>query len=81
MSLNPTFDNVLALVFGTLDSVHQLHAPERPDDENDPGNCVHCEIAYPCETADLIFSGLAHISNTMQAAKEEEPANEETPAE
>ena len=40
MSKNATFDDVLAVVFGTLDSVYQLHGPERPDDEDDPGNCI-----------------------------------------
>ena len=72
MSLNPTFDDVLALTFGTLDTVYALHAPEKPEDDNDPGNCKHCAVAFPCETADLIMNGLAHIANTMTAVKEAE---------
>lgn len=69
MSKNPTFDDVLAYVFGTLDTVYQLHAPERPDDEDDPGNCVHCEVSFPCQTQDIILEGLANISVTMEAAR------------
>ena len=76
MSLNPTFDDVLALTFGTLDTVYSLHAPENPDDENDPGNCKHCAIDFPCETADLIMNGLAHIANTMTAVKEAEATSD-----
>jgi hypothetical protein len=72
MSLNPTFDDVLALTFGTLDAVYSIHAPEKPEDDNDPGNCVHCEVAFPCDTADTIMNGLAHIANAMTAVKEAE---------
>lgn len=74
MSLNPTFDDVLALTFGTLDSIYALHAPENPNDDNDPGNCKHCVIAFPCETADIIMNGLAHIANAMTAKKQNEEA-------
>jgi hypothetical protein len=74
MSLNPTFDDVLALTFGTLDSVYALHAPEKPEDDNDPGKCLHCEVEFPCETADIIMNGLAHIANAMTAVKEKEEA-------
>ena len=72
MSLNPTFDDVLALTFGTLDAVYAIHAPEKPEDDNDPGNCVHCEVEFPCDTADTIMNGLAHIANAMTAVKEAE---------
>jgi hypothetical protein len=72
MSLNPTFDDVLALTFGTLDAVYSLHAPEKPEDEDDPGNCVHCAVAFPCESAEIIMNGLAHIANAMTAVKEKE---------
>lgn len=72
MSLNPTFDDVLALTFGTLDAVYSLHAPEKPEDEDDPGNCVHCVVAFPCESAEIIMNGLAHIANAMTAVKEAE---------
>jgi len=72
MSLNPTFDDVLALTFGTLDAVYALHAPEKPEDDNDPGNCVHCAVEFPCQTADIIMNGLAHIANAMTAVKEKE---------
>jgi hypothetical protein len=75
MSLNPTFDDVLALTFGTLDAVYSLHAPENPDDETDPGNCKHCAVDFPCETADIIMNGLAHIANAMTAVKEAEEAS------
>ena len=78
MSLNPTFDDVLALTFGTLDAVYSLHAPEKPEDENDPGNCVHCVVDFPCETADIIMNGLAHIGNAMTAAKSGEATSSET---
>jgi hypothetical protein len=80
MSLNPTFDDVLALTFGTLDAVYAIHAPEKPDDDNDPGNCVHCEVEFPCDTADTIMNGLAHIANAMTAVKEAE-ATSSSPAE
>jgi hypothetical protein len=80
MSLNPTFDDVLALTFGTLDAVYSLHAPENPDDENDPGNCKHCAVDFPCETADIIMNGLAHIANAMTAVKEAEEAKTSEPA-
>jgi hypothetical protein len=75
MSKNPTFDDVLAYVFGTLDTVYQLHAPERPEDESDPGNCTHCNVAFPCPTEEIILEGLAHISVAMEAAAKapEEP--------
>ena len=76
MSLNPTFDDVLALTFGTLDAVYAIHAPEKPEDDNDPGNCVHCEVEFPCDTADTIMNGLAHIANAMTAVKEKEEASE-----
>jgi hypothetical protein len=78
MSLNPTFDDVLALTFGTLDAVYALHAPEKPEDDNDPGKCLHCEVEFPCETADIIMNGLAHIANAMTAVKE---ATSSSPAE
>ena len=76
MSLNPTFDDVLALTFGTLDGIYALHAPENPHDDNDPGNCKHCAVAFPCETADIIMNGLAHIANAMTAKKENAPVSE-----
>lgn len=69
MSKNATFDEILAYVFGTLDTVYQLHAPEKPEDENDPGNCTHCNVAFPCQTEEIILEGLAHISLAMEAAK------------
>ena len=77
MSKNATFDDVLAVVFGTLDSVYQLHGPERPDDEDDPGNCINCEVAFPCKTEEVILEGLAHVQVAMEAAAAaaEEPAN------
>jgi hypothetical protein len=78
MSQNATFDDVLALTFGTLDAVYSLHAPENPDDETDPGNCKHCAVDFPCETADIIMNGLAHIANAMTAVRE---AEVETPSE
>lgn len=81
MSLNPTFDDVLALTFGTLDAVYSLHAPENPDDEVDPGNCKHCAVDFPCETADIIMNGLAHIANAMTAVKEAEATSESSSAE
>lgn len=80
MSKNPTFDDVLAIVFGTLDSVYQLHAPERPDDENDPGNCTHCNVAFPCQTEELILEGLAHVSVAMDAAKTASGEESEQPS-
>lgn len=71
MSQNASFDDVLAIVFGTLDSVYQLHAPERPEDEQDPGNCISCEgTAFPCKTEEVILEGLAHVQLAMEAAKE-----------
>jgi hypothetical protein len=79
MSLNPTFDDVLALTFGTLDAVYSIHAPEKPEDDNDPGNCVHCEVAFPCDTADTIMNGLAHIANAMTAVKEAEATSSSSP--
>ena len=69
MSQNATFDDVLAYVFGTLDTVYQLHAPERPDDEDDPGNCTHCNVEFPCQTEDIILEGLAHINLIMEEAR------------
>jgi len=70
MSKNAGFDNVLSIVFGTLDSVHQLHAPERLEDDSDPGNCVNCEVAFPCKTEEVILEGLAHVQLAMDAAAE-----------
>jgi hypothetical protein len=81
MSLNPTFDDVLALTFGTLDAVYSLHAPEKPEDDNDPGNCTHCAKEFPCETADIIMNGLAHIANAITAAKQNAPVSESVSSE
>lgn len=81
MSLNPTFDDVLALTFGTLDAVYSLHAPEKPDDENDPGNCVHCLVEFPCQSAEIIMNGLAHIGNAMTVAKQNEEVTSSEPSE
>lgn len=53
MSKNPTFDDVLAYVFGTLDSVYQLHAPEKPDDENDPGTALTAMCLFPARQRSL----------------------------
>ena len=78
MSLNPTFDDVLALTFGTLDAVYAIHAPEKPEDDNDPGNCVHCAVEFPCDTAEVIMNGLAHIANAMTAVKEKEATSSST---
>ena len=96
MSLNPTFDDVLGTVFKTLDLIYQLHAPETPDDEENPGNCVSCTVPFPCESADILMAGITAVSEIMsevresgseelteapEASSEEAPANEETPAE
>lgn len=96
MSLNPTFDDVLGTVFKTLDLIYQLHAPETPDNEEEPGNCVSCTIPFPCETADILMAGITAVSEVMsevrqsgsetlteapEGSPEEAPANEETPAE
>lgn len=78
MSKNATFDDVLAIVFGTLDSVYQLHGPERPEDENDPGNCINCEVPFPCKTEDLILEGLAHVQVAMDAASAAASLNAES---
>lgn len=77
MSLNPKFDEVLALVFGTLDRVHQIHEPEDEDGDY-PGNCTNCGVAFPCETQDAIMNGLAHIKIAMrgEVAEEEAPVVE-----
>jgi hypothetical protein len=81
MSKNATFDEILAYVFGTLDTVYQLHAPEKPEDDNDPGNCIHCNVAFPCQTEEIILEGLAHISVAMEAARNSsEPAESEQPS-
>ena len=71
MSKNAAFDEILASIFVTLDGVYQLHSPERPEDENDPGNCVHCNVDFPCPTEDIILEGLANVSILMANAKEE----------
>ena len=70
MSQNATFDDVLAIVFGTLDSVYQLHAPQDPDNEENPGNCITCDVEFPCRTEEVILEGLAHVQLAMEAAKE-----------
>jgi hypothetical protein len=82
MSKNATFDDVLAYVFGTLDTVYQLHAPERPEDEDDPGNCTHCEVDFPCPTEEIILEGLAHINVIMNEARSSfsESAESEQPS-
>ena len=81
MSKNPTFDDVLASIFVTLDSVYQLHAPERPEDESDPGNCVHCDVDFPCPTEDIILEGLANVNVLMAKAKNaSESAESEQPS-
>ena len=96
MSLNPTFDDVLGTVFKTLDLVYQLHAPETPDDEENPGNCVSCTVPFPCETADILMAGMTAVGEIMSEAREnasetileapegspeDTPEDEETPAE
>lgn len=70
MSKNPTFDDVLSHVFLTLDTVFQLHGPERPEDDEDAGNCVSCGVLFPCTTEETILEGLAEISLLMQKAKD-----------
>lgn len=80
MSQNATFDDVLAIVFGTLDTVYQLHAPEDPDSETDPGKCKHCDVAFPCPTEEIILEGLAHVSIAMEQAKASENAESEQPS-
>lgn len=77
MSQNATFDDVLAVVFGTLDTVYQLHAPEDPDSETDPGMCKHCNVEFPCETEQIILEGLAHVGIAMEQAKASEEAKED----
>lgn len=77
MSKNPTFDDVLAIVFGTLDTVYQLHAPENPESEDDPGNCKHCKVEFPCPTEEIILEGLAHVGIAMEHAKETEETKED----
>ncbi len=74
MSQNATFGQVLPIVFRTLDTVYQLHAPEDPDNEDNPGNCKHCNVEFPCKTEEIIFEGLAHVSLAMEAAKKNESA-------
>lgn len=78
MSKNPAFDEILASVFVTIDSVYQLHAPERPEDESDPGNCVHCNIDFPCPTEDIILEGLANIQVLMDKARDSSSENAES---
>lgn len=84
MSKNPTFDDVLSHVFLTLDTVYQLHAPERPDDEKDAGNCISCGVEFPCTTEEAILEGLAQISLIMEEAKKtsssDSPAESEQPS-
>jgi len=80
MSKNATFDEVLAIVFGTLDTVYQLHGPEDPDNEDNPGNCKHCNVEFPCKTEEIIFEGLAHVSLAMEAAKNASSAESEQPS-
>jgi hypothetical protein len=92
MSLNPTFDDVLGTVFKTLDLIYQLHGPETPENEEDPGNCVSCTTPFPCETADILMAGITAVGEIMSEVREsgsEEPTeapeaspeDEETPAE
>jgi hypothetical protein len=33
-------------------------------------------VEFPCETADIIMNGLAHIANAMTAVKEKAEATE-----
>jgi len=81
MSQNPTFDNVIAHVFKTLDVVYQLHAPENPEDE-EASNCIQCGVEFPCPTEEVILGGLADISLAMEAAKtsSDSPAESEQPS-
>ena len=76
VSKNATFDDVLSVVFGTLDSVYQIHTPERREDDEDPGNCINCEVDFPCRTEEVILEGLAHIQVAMNAAAEEAAAED-----
>jgi hypothetical protein len=78
MSQNATFDDVLAVVFGTLDTVYQLHAPEDPESENDPGMCKHCKVEFPCQTEEIILEGLAHVAIAMEQAKTSESSSAES---
>lgn len=80
MSQNATFDDVLAVVFGTLDTVYQLHAPEDPESENDPGMCKHCKVEFPCQTEEIILEGLAHVAIAIEQAKTSSPAESEQPS-
>ena len=82
MSKNPTFDDVIAHVFKTLDVVYQLHAPENPEDE-DGSNCLQCDVEFPCATQEVILGGLADISLVMEAAAKTSsnlPAESEQPS-
>ena len=61
MSKNPTFDDVLARVFMTLDTVYQLHAPEDTE-SGEASDCISCGVAFPCETEGAILElSLIHI--------------------
>lgn len=81
MSKNPTFDDVLARVFMTLDTVYQLHAPENTETD-EPSDCISCGVPFPCETEGAILEGLAEINLIMQAAKTSSdlPAESEQPS-
>lgn len=80
MSQNPTFDNILAVVFSTLDDVYRLHIPENPEAENDPGNCTHCEVEFPCQTQDIIMTGMADAQRLLVAVKNVSAEESEQPS-
>ena len=80
MSQNPTFDNILAVVFTTLDDVYRLHIPENPEAEGDPGKCTHCDVDFPCQTQDIIMNGMADAQQLLQAIRASESSVSEQPS-
>jgi deoxycytidylate deaminase len=81
---NPNLEHTARIMFATLNSVYQLHAAVELEAEDDSiiAACQHCSsiaeaiIHYPCPTVRLLLSDMV-----VEAAPEDEPANEETPAE
>lgn len=81
---NPNIEHTARIMFATLNSVYQLHGATELEAEDDSKimGCQHCSsiaeaiIHYPCPTVRLLLSDMV-----VEAAPEEEPANEETPAE
>ena len=55
----------IAAAFQTLDTIYLLHAPK--DQTVEIWECSHCNVAWPCETEEIILQGLGVIDEPSES--------------